>query len=251
MTHTFVAEATLNALQVASMEGEDTGRVLSGIASRTTTMDAYRRVLAYGIFQSANVLPGFIKSGFLAKGHDWTDSKGIIMSAKEEMANLNVEAKFSPTASAQELATDVEWRLAHQKDVGLSIGWLAGEGDYTFYRDGKSFMQMLEKVGGNTQMYQHLAKEDDYIWFFAGMQALKEVSVAYVQANPDAKAESVKRTQAGISVAGIECPFVDSDAKAHEAAAEAMLEQQRKVAVALARSRAAVAAVRARAVVGA
>lgn len=78
----------------------------------------------------AKAVPKFLKSGFIAWGHDWNTPVAMPMVAREDPKGLWIEADFHSTPGAQEKRTIAKERL----DAGLEMGLSIGYGDVTAKR---------------------------------------------------------------------------------------------------------------------
>jgi HK97 family phage prohead protease len=71
----------------------------------------------------APALPGFLKSGFVSWGHDWTVPVAMPKSATEDEHGTYIAAQFHSTPTAQEKRTITRERLENGLSMGLSIGY--------------------------------------------------------------------------------------------------------------------------------
>lgn len=93
----------------------------SGYASTFGNYDRVGEAVAPGAFSN---LDDFVKSGFIAVGHDWEDLPvATITEAKTDAYGLWIRADFHSTDCAQEARMVLAERLARGKFCGLSIGY--------------------------------------------------------------------------------------------------------------------------------
>lgn len=118
------------------------GNDLAGYASIKHEVDAYGDIILDGAYGD---LDEFVKSGFVAVGHDHIGVPvGYVTTAKEDRRGLFVSMAFHSTAEAQDAKTVAEERLSAGKRVGLSIGYLPLE--WTFEtRDGRR-VRLLKRI---------------------------------------------------------------------------------------------------------
>lgn len=114
---------------LAEAKATDSGHgSFSGYASLFGVKDARGDVVTQGAF--ADTLPQFIDRGFIAWGHDWNQPVATIAQAREDARGLFIKADFHSDAQSQRARTITTERLAREKFVGLSIGYLAEDADY-------------------------------------------------------------------------------------------------------------------------
>jgi HK97 family phage prohead protease len=95
----------------------------SGYASVFNQIDLVGDTVLPGAY--AETLNKFIRDGFIAWGHDWSDPIATIDSAKEDHKGLWLEATFHSHDTAQRVRKIAQERLARGKSMGLSIGFKA------------------------------------------------------------------------------------------------------------------------------
>lgn len=148
------------ALAQWKIAGDGAG-TLEGIASPYGAVDSYGDTVLAGAYD--DTLADFLKDGFLAVDHDWTERIGYPLSAVSTPEGLRTRFAFHSDADAQKHRTRTAERMAHGKGVGLSIGYQA---ERTKQRD--DGVRVLERI------------------------RLYEVSIVGVPAEPLAQASSVK-----------------------------------------------------------
>lgn len=106
---------------------------IAGYGSVFGNVDSYNDAVMPGAY--AGTLDKFLKSGFIAVGHDWSVSPvAYPVEAYEDDHGLFLRAEFHSTPEAQSARRVVSERMAAGKSVGLSIGYTVG--DATFREDG-------------------------------------------------------------------------------------------------------------------
>lgn len=103
----------------------------------TWDLDQGGDVILRGAFKDA--LPDFLARGFVPVSHDWGALPiATVSAAKEDDTGLWFEAEFHSTQAAQDVRTVMAERLARDKFVGLSIGYLldTDEASQEFTDDG-------------------------------------------------------------------------------------------------------------------
>jgi hypothetical protein len=153
--------------QFKTLEDTDSVGSFEGIAAVFSNIDRQHDVIQPGAF--TRTLPDFIKSGFLANAHDWSEPVGTIDEAIETNDGLYVRGKFHSTPNAQLLRKVIRERLERGKDVAMSIGYQITEDAF----DSEKSVRMLKEL------------------------ELFEVSVVSVPANPLARLASVKQIEPG------------------------------------------------------
>jgi len=133
-----------------------------GVAAVFSNIDRQGDIIRPGAF--ALTLGEFIKNGFLANAHDWSNPVGTIETAIETEAGLEVEGEFHSTPSAQLVRQVTRERLARGKSVGMSIGF--GVTDFEF--EEKTGIRVIKAID------------------------LFEVSIVTVPANPRAHLAGIK-----------------------------------------------------------
>jgi hypothetical protein len=153
--------------QFKTLDDTDSVGSFEGIAAVFSNIDRQHDVIQPGAF--TRTLPDFIKSGFLANAHDWSEPVGTIDEAIETNDGLYVRGKFHSTPNAQLLRKVIRERLERGKDVAMSIGYQITEDAF----DSEKSVRMLKEL------------------------ELFEVSVVSVPANPLARLASVKQIEPG------------------------------------------------------
>jgi len=114
---------------------DETTGTIEGYGSVKQAIDSYGDRIMPGAYGD---LSAFVKTGFLAEGHDWDTSPiGYILEAKEDEYGLWFKAQFHSTDEAQKCRTVVMERMAAGKSVGLSIGFFTKDSEYVT-EDGQS-----------------------------------------------------------------------------------------------------------------
>lgn len=103
------------------LAGDGAG-TLEGYASTFSNFDSVGERVVKGAFASS--LPEFMRSGFIALGHDWGSLPiATPIEAREDDHGLFVSAAFHSTQAAQDARTVVKERMERNKQVSLSIGY--------------------------------------------------------------------------------------------------------------------------------
>lgn len=140
--------------------GETSGAgAFEGVASVFGNVDRQGDIIVKGAFRN---LDAFVRDGFIASAHDWSEPIGIIDKAFETSEGLVVSGRFHSTKRAQETRAIVNERLADGKSVAMSIGFQINDQDF---KDGIRTLSDVE---------------------------LFEVSIVTVPANPLARMTAVK-----------------------------------------------------------
>lgn len=99
----------------------DGAGTFSGRASTFDTVDSYGDTIRKGAYEKT--LPDFMKRGFVAWAHDWTNPIAMPVAVEERADGLYVEAKFHSDSQAQMYRTRVKERVDAGQFMGLSIGY--------------------------------------------------------------------------------------------------------------------------------
>lgn len=125
------------AAQLKIDDSESGSGVLVGYGAVFGNVDRGGDVIERGAFASA--IPGFLRDGFVALGHDWGGLPiAYVTNAVEDDYGLLVRAEFHSTKSAQDVRTMVRERLGAHKTVGLSIGYGIEDGGSSYREDGRT-----------------------------------------------------------------------------------------------------------------
>jgi len=101
----------------------------SGYASTYGNYDRVNEAVANGAFKN---LDDFVKSGFIAVGHDWSALPiATIAEAKSDEYGLWIKADFHSTPAAQEARQVLKERVERGKFAGLSIGYEINDSEPT------------------------------------------------------------------------------------------------------------------------
>jgi len=152
--------------QFKTLDDTDGVGSFEGIAAVFSNVDRQNDVIQPGAF--SKTIEGFVKSGFLANAHDWSEPVGTISEAYEVDAGLFVRGQFHSTPKAQLLRKVIRERLERGKDVAMSIGFQITDDEF----DSEKSIRKLKEL------------------------ELFEVSVVSVPANPLARIASVKQIEA-------------------------------------------------------
>lgn len=153
--------------QFKTLDDSDGVGSFEGIAAVFSNVDRQNDTILPGAFSRS--LEGFVKSGFLANAHDWSEPVGTISEAQEVPEGLYVRGQFHSTPKAQLLRKVIRERLERGKDVAMSIGFQITDDEF----DSEKSVRMLKEI------------------------ELFEVSVVSVPANPLARLASVKQIEPG------------------------------------------------------
>ena len=153
--------------QFKTLDDTDPIGSFEGIAAVFSNVDRQNDTILPGAF--ARTLDTFVKSGFLANAHDWSEPVGTISEACEVSEGLFVRGQFHSTPKAQLLRKVIRERLERGKDVAMSIGFQITDDEF----DQEKSVRMLKEI------------------------ELFEVSVVSVPANPLARLASVKQIEPG------------------------------------------------------
>lgn len=166
---------------------------LSGAAAVMGNIDAHGDVIFPGAFSSA--LPEFLRSGFVAVGHDWDDLPIAYPTLAEERGRqLYTEATFHSTQDAQDARTIASERIAAGKSVGLSVGFFVAEDGSQWFETGIKLLEFAKNNGYDLSMFDTAAigAADDYIRAITKVGRLVEYSIVSIPANSEAEAMSAK-----------------------------------------------------------
>lgn len=170
---------------------DDSGE-FEGIANVTGIMDRGGDVIAPGAFKSA--LPGFLKNGFVAVGHDWESLPvAYPTAAKDQTGGLKVTAKFHSTDEGQKARTVVKERLEAGLSVGLSIGFRPDRDACAWFESGKAMWKFCEE----NNIAEGLDKASIMAWkgycrLLQGVKELFEYSIVTIPMNQPSSATSAK-----------------------------------------------------------
>lgn len=112
-----------------------------GYAATYGNVDRGGDVIHRGAFSDA--IPGFLRDGFIAIGHDWKTAVAYPTAAVEDDHGLYIRAAFHSTTLAQDARTTMRERLSQGKSVSLSIGYDLPSDGYKADRDG---LRHLHKI---------------------------------------------------------------------------------------------------------
>lgn len=93
----------------------------SGRASTFGTIDSVGDTIHIGAYEKT--IPDFLKRGFIAWSHDWSNPIAMPIAAEERADGLHIEAKFHSDPQAQMYRTRVKERIDAGQFMGLSIGY--------------------------------------------------------------------------------------------------------------------------------
>lgn len=113
-----MSERKVLALQNAAVS--DTGE-FSGHGAIFNNIDDGGDMIEPGFF--TDTLDDFMREGFIAYGHDWSNPVAMPTSAGEDSLGLALGGQFHSTPRAQEARQITSERLAAGKSMGLSIGY--------------------------------------------------------------------------------------------------------------------------------
>lgn len=103
--------------------------VFEGYCSTFGNVDRANEVVVKGAFRN---LDSFLKDGFVALNHDWNAAPiATIEDISEDDRGLKVVARFHSTEQAQEVRKIILERMDRGKSVGLSIGYVVTDDEYT------------------------------------------------------------------------------------------------------------------------
>ena len=151
--------------QFKTLDDTDGVGSFEGIAAVFSNVDRQNDAIIPGAF--TRTLETFVKSGFLANAHDWSEPVGTISEAYEVSEGLYVRGQFHSTPKAQLLRKVIRERLERGKDVAMSIGFQITDDEF----DQEKSVRMLKEI------------------------ELFEVSVVSVPANPLARIASIKQIE--------------------------------------------------------
>lgn len=113
----------------------DVNGTLSGYAAIFGNVDDGGDIIEPGFF--AEVLPDFLREGFIAWNHDWSNPCAMPTLAAEDQTGLRVAGQFHSDEQSQRYRTIATERLAANLTMGLSIGYEIAPGGATFEKDGR------------------------------------------------------------------------------------------------------------------
>lgn len=173
-------------------KAELTDNRIRGAASVTGVMDRTGDVIYPGAFKKA--IPGFLKSGFIADGHNWEDMAKLLgrpVAAKEVGSELQVEAEFHSTDHAQTVRAICKERMEGGQTVAFSIGFWPGES--AWFDSGKQLLADAEAKGCDMALFDGaVGRYKGPCRGIAEVRELAEWSIVTVPANPKALAADVK-----------------------------------------------------------
>jgi hypothetical protein len=166
---------------------------ISGAAAVMGNLDRYGDVIYPGAFKKA--IPGFLKSGFIADGHNWSDVSKIVAmpkSAKEAGSELQTVAEFHSDDYAQTVRQKCAERLANGLSVGLSIGFSTAKAEW--FQDGAAMAKHIKDNGYDESLFDvpTIKKCKGMCRGIIEVGELFEYSIVTVPANPKATAFDVK-----------------------------------------------------------
>ena len=100
---------------------DPTTGVGSGYGAVFNNRDDGGDTIAPGFF--SDVLPDFLREGFISWSHDWSTPVAMPTAASEDAHGLSLVWQFHSTPAAQDARTVASERLAAGKSMGLSIGY--------------------------------------------------------------------------------------------------------------------------------
>lgn len=172
---------------------------ITGAAAVMGNIDSHGDVIFPGAFSDA--LPEFLRSGFVAVGHDWDSLPvGYPTVAQERGRQLYTEATFHSTQDAQEARTVAAERLSAGKSVGLSVGFFCQWGDCIEFPSGLELLTYARGLGMDMALFDvaSIAACKDYIRAIIKISRLVEYSIVTIPANPEAEALSAKAEGAAV-----------------------------------------------------
>lgn len=121
----------------------DSGEI-AGYAARFHNLDDGGDIIEPGFF--ADVLPTFLRDGFMSWSHDWSIPCGVPLSAREDASGLAVRAKFHSDEQSQRYRTIAAERLESGLTVGLSVGYEIAPGGATIEADGARHLRKASRL---------------------------------------------------------------------------------------------------------
>jgi uncharacterized protein len=119
-------------LTVKAMADDGTAELYAAVFGN---VDRTEEVIEPGAFKN---LDEFVRSGWVAVNHDWSElGIATIEAAEQDMVGLKLRIRFHSTDDAQECRTVVKERMDRGKAVKCSIGYRVTE-DAQEQRDGKT-----------------------------------------------------------------------------------------------------------------
>lgn len=177
------------------------GNRLRGAAAVLGNMDYGDDVIFPGAFKTA--IPDFLKSGFVAEGHDWYELPIAMPISAEEMGNaLMTEAEFHTTDEAQAARTVCMERLARDLTVGLSVGFRCDPNGSHYFENGENLLTFAKDNGYDMKLFdtKGIMACDCFCRGITKVEELFEYSIVTVPMNPmavvtDAKEFDLTRLQ--------------------------------------------------------
>lgn len=171
---------------------------ISGAAAVMGNLDRYGDVIYPGAFKRA--IPGFLKSGFIADGHNWSDVSKIVAmpkSAKEVGNELQTVAEFHSDDYAQTVRQKCAERLQGGHTVGLSIGFSTAKAEW--FQDGAAMAKHIKDQGLDEALFDMptIKRCKGMCRGIIEVGELFEYSIVTVPANPKATAFDVKDFSGG------------------------------------------------------
>lgn len=165
----------------------DSGRI-AGWASRTGVIDRGGDLIAPFAFRDAAA--GFLKSGFVAYGHQWDRPPlGMPVEAIETAAGLFVVIELHRTPEAEAVTSTIRDRLERGLDVGLSVGFVPVASSVHGYRNGGALL--VSRQGMSLPLGPDgraaIAAWTEPCRLIGAIEALIEVSLTPVPMNSGAK----------------------------------------------------------------
>lgn len=163
-----------------------------GIACALGRLDSYRSVISPRAFGKA-VLSGFVQSGFISDGHDWTEDLATIDSARVQNNELVVEWTWYPTDDAQEMRAKVATRVERGKDVGLSVGMWIDWSKCAEFDSGEKLWTYAEGLGEPMDLYDPaIRKHKGYCWIIPTVTRLVETAITLIPSVPGSAVSDVR-----------------------------------------------------------
>jgi hypothetical protein len=130
---------------VAVSEASFEGNTLVCWPSVTGVMDLYGDVIFPGAFK--NALTAFLQRGFVPTDHrwEWTSLVAMPTIAEERGNKLYSECVFHSDQASQDALTKCKERLNRRLQVGQSIGFTIGAGQYVNFPNGKALLEYARK----------------------------------------------------------------------------------------------------------
>jgi phage head maturation protease len=181
-------------LSISATDATLKDNTLTGAAAGIGNLDSHDDVIFPGAFSPA-VIAEFLRSGFVAQGHEWGDLPiAIPVMAEERGRMLYTEATFHSHQDAQDARIVASERIAAGKSVGLSVGFFCGEDGCMWFESGVKLLEFARNNGYDLALFDvpSISQFDGWVRAIVKISRWVEYSLVTIPANPEAEAMSAK-----------------------------------------------------------